>query len=177
MQHQHLHPVTLSNSNTIPPPSDNMKALGWLFGWVFGWVFGWRNTQAESSQETQAFLDEKIGGLDLFRIQLEKQEKMIERSTQGGQFGVRRIQEQELVRIRKTIEAAYIWKNHLRHMSLLLQTSGQIEPVMHAMTTSARTLASMNRSVDMDQLQRMTMVVQRESDITNHQKDMMNNAM
>lgn len=96
----------------------------------------------------------------------------------------------------RTIEAAYIWKNHLRHMSLLLQvyhtisfaceqsvlipplqTSGQIKPVMHAMTTSARTLASMNRSVDMDQLQGMTMDAQRECDIINHQKDMMNNAM
>ncbi|KAF4119756.1 charged multivesicular body protein 2A [Geosmithia morbida] len=138
------------------------------------WAFGKRMTPAERLRKNQRMLDKAIRELDQTRVKLEKQEKtliqQIKTSAKNGQMGACKIQAKDLVRTRRYVEKFYGMRSQLQKISLRLQ-------MMQAMKGATMALGSMNKSMNLPQLQRIAMEFERENDIMDQRQEMMDDAV
>ena len=138
-------------------------------------------TPAERLRKNQRSLDKAIRELDQVRAKLEKQEKtlvaQIKQSAQKGQMGAAKIQAKDLVRTRRYIEKFYGMRSQLQKISLRLQTYRTNEQMMQAMKGATVALGSMNKSMNLPQLQRIAMEFERENDIMEQRQEMMDDAI
>ncbi|RFU72626.1 doa4-independent degradation 4 [Trichoderma arundinaceum] len=141
---------------------------------ILEWAFGKRMTPAERLRKNQRMLDKAIRELDQTRVKLEKQEKtliqQIKTSAKNGQMGACKIQAKDLVRTRRYIEKFYGMRSQLQKISLRLQ-------MMQAMKGATMALGSMNKSMNLPQLQRIAMEFERENDIMEQRQEMMDDAV
>lgn len=148
---------------------------------ILEWAFGKRMTPAERLRKNQRSLDKAIRELDQVRAKLEKQEKtlvaQIKQSAQKGQMGAAKIQAKDLVRTRRYIEKFYGMRSQLQKISLRLQTYRTNEQMMQAMKGATVALGSMNKSMNLLQLQRIAMEFERENDIMEQRQEMMDDAI
>ncbi|ROV99026.1 hypothetical protein VMCG_00529 [Cytospora schulzeri] len=148
---------------------------------ILEWAFGKRITPAERLRKNQRMLDKAIRELDQVRVKLEKQEKtlvsQIKQSAQKGQMGAAKIQAKDLVRTRRYVEKFYGMRSQLQKISLRLQTYRTNEQMMQAMKGATVALGSMNRSMNLPQLQRIAMEFERENDIMDQRQEMMDDAI
>ncbi|KUI62565.1 DOA4-independent degradation protein 4 [Cytospora mali] len=148
---------------------------------ILEWAFGKRMTPAERLRKNQRMLDKAIRELDQVRVKLEKQEKtlvsQIKQSAQKGQMGAAKIQAKDLVRTRRYVEKFYGMRSQLQKISLRLQTYRTNEQMMQAMKGATVALGSMNRSMNLPQLQRIAMEFERENDIMDQRQEMMDDAI
>ena len=148
---------------------------------ILEWAFGKRMTPAERLRKNQRSLDKAIRELDQVRTKLEKQEKtlvaQIKQSAQKGQMGACKIQAKDLVRTRRYIEKFYGMRSQLQKISLRLQTYRTNEQMMQAMKGATVALGSMNKSMNLPQLQRIAMEFERENDIMEQRQEMMDDAI
>jgi charged multivesicular body protein 2A len=145
------------------------------------WAFGKRITPAERLRKNQRMLDKTIRELDQVRVKLERQEKSlvttIKTSAQKGQMSVAKIQAKDLVRTRRYVEKCYATRGQLQKISLRLQTYRTNEQMMQAMKGATVALGNMNRTMNLPQLQRITMEFERENDIMEQRQEMMDDAI
>lgn len=145
------------------------------------WAFGKRITPAERLRKNQRMLDKAIRELDQMRVKLEKQEKtliqQIKTSAKNGQMGACKIQAKDLVRTRRYVEKFYSMRSQLQKISLRLQTYRTNEQMMTAMKGATQALGSMNKSMNLPQLQRIAMEFERENDIMDQRQEMMDDVM
>ncbi|KAF5619873.1 putative class E vacuolar sorting and endocytosis factor [Fusarium sp. NRRL 25303] len=138
---------------------------------ILEWAFGKRMTPAERLRKNQRMLDKAIRELDQMRVKLEKQEKtliqQIKTSAKNGQMGACKIQAKDLVRTRRYVEKFYSMRSQLQKISLRLQ----------AMKGATMALGSMNKSMNLPQLQRIAMEFERENDIMDQRQEMMDDAI
>lgn len=138
-------------------------------------------TPAERLRKNQRMLDKAIRELDQTRVKLEKQEKtliqQIKTSAKNGQMGACKIQAKDLVRTRRYIEKFYGMRSQLQKISLRLQTYRTNEQMMQAMKGATMALGSMNKSMNLPQLQRIAMEFERENDIMEQRQEMMDDAV
>lgn len=138
-------------------------------------------TPAERLRKNQRSLDKAIRELDQVRVKLEKQEKtlvtQIRQSAQKNQMGAAKIQAKDLVRTRRYIEKFYGMRSQLQKISLRLQTYRTNEQMMQAMKGATMALGSMNKSMNLPQLQRIAMEFERENDIMDQRQEMMDDAI
>ncbi|KAG5959133.1 hypothetical protein E4U58_005085 [Claviceps cyperi] len=148
---------------------------------ILEWAFGKRMTPAERLRKNQRMLDKAIRELDQTRIKLEKQEKtliqQIKTSAKNGQMGACKIQAKDLVRTRRYIEKFFAMRSQLQKISLRLQTYRTNEQMMQAMKGATMALGSMNKSMNLPQLQRIAMEFERENDIMEQRQEMMDDAV
>ncbi|KAK7737022.1 ESCRT-III subunit protein did4 [Cytospora paraplurivora] len=148
---------------------------------ILEWAFGKRMTPAERLRKNQRLLDKAIRELDQVRVKLEKQEKtlvtQIRQSAQKGQMGAAKIQAKDLVRTRRYVEKFYGMRSQLQKISLRLQTHRTNEQMMQAMKGATVALGSMNRSMNLPQLQRIAMEFERENDVMDQRQEMMDDAI
>ncbi|PSS00927.1 Snf7-domain-containing protein [Coniella lustricola] len=148
---------------------------------ILEWAFGKRITPAERLRKNQRMLDKAIRELDQVRVKLEKQEKtlvtQIRQSAQKNQIGAAKIQAKDLVRTRRYIEKFYGMRSQLQKISLRLQTYRTNEQMMQAMKGATVALGSMNKSMNLPQLQRIAMEFERENDIMDQRQEMMDDVM
>ncbi|KAG5979504.1 hypothetical protein E4U55_005094 [Claviceps digitariae] len=148
---------------------------------ILEWAFGKRMTPAERLRKNQRMLDKAIRELDQTRIKLEKQEKtliqQIKTSAKNGQIGACKIQAKDLVRTRRYIEKFFAMRSQLQKISLRLQTYRTNEQMMQAMKGATMALGSMNKSMNLPQLQRIAMEFERENDIMEQRQEMMDDAV
>ncbi|KAH8782814.1 Snf7-domain-containing protein [Diaporthe sp. PMI_573] len=157
---------------------------------ILEWAFGKRMTPAERLRKNQRSLDKAIRELDQVRVKLEKQEKtlvtQIRQSAQKNQMGAAKIQAKDLVRTRRCrrpyrwaiyIEKFYGMRSQLQKISLRLQTYRTNEQMMQAMKGATMALGSMNKSMNLPQLQRIAMEFERENDIMDQRQEMMDDAI
>lgn len=148
---------------------------------ILEWAFGKRMTPAERLRKNQRSLDKAIRELDQVRVKLEKQEKtlvtQIRQSAQKNQMGAAKIQAKDLVRTRRYIEKFYGMRSQLQKISLRLQTYRTNEQMMQAMKGATMALGSMNKSMNLPQLQRIAMEFERENDIMDQRQEMMDDAI
>ncbi|GAB0136657.1 hypothetical protein EsDP_00004952 [Epichloe bromicola] len=148
---------------------------------ILEWAFGKRMTPAERLRKNQRMLDKAIRELDQTRVKLEKQEKtliqQIKTSAKNGQMGACKIQAKDLVRTRRYIEKFFAMRSQLQKISLRLQTYRTNEQMMQAMKGATMALGSMNKSMNLPQLQRIAMEFERENDIMEQRQEMMDDAV
>ncbi|KAM0431032.1 hypothetical protein ACHAPT_005669 [Fusarium lateritium] len=148
---------------------------------ILEWAFGKRMTPAERLRKNQRMLDKAIRELDQMRVKLEKQEKtliqQIKTSAKNGQMGACKIQAKDLVRTRRYVEKFYAMRSQLQKISLRLQTYRTNEQMMQAMKGATMALGSMNKSMNLPQLQRIAMEFERENDIMEQRQEMMDDAI
>ncbi|KAJ2899830.1 putative vacuolar-protein sorting-associated protein [Zalerion maritima] len=148
---------------------------------IIEWAFGKRMTPAERLRKNQRMLDKAIRELDQLRTKLERQEKtlvtQIKQSAQKGNMGACKIQAKDLVRTRRYIEKFYAMRSQLQKISLRLQTYRTNEQMMQAMKGATQALGSMNKSMNLPQLQRIAMEFERENDIMEQRQEMMDDVM
>ncbi|KAF5539059.1 doa4-independent degradation 4 [Fusarium mexicanum] len=148
---------------------------------ILEWAFGKRMTPAERLRKNQRMLDKAIRELDQMRVKLEKQEKtliqQIKTSAKNGQMGACKIQAKDLVRTRRYVEKFYSMRSQLQKISLRLQTYRTNEQMMQAMKGATMALGSMNKSMNLPQLQRIAMEFERENDIMDQRQEMMDDAI
>lgn len=148
---------------------------------ILEWAFGKRMTPAERLRKNQRSLDKAIRELDQVRVKLEKQEKtlvtQIRQSAQKNQMGAAKIQAKDLVRTRRYIEKFYGMRSQLQKISLRLQTYRTNEQMMQAMKGATMALGSMNKSMNLPQLQRIAQEFERENDIMDQRQEMMDDAI
>jgi charged multivesicular body protein 2A len=145
------------------------------------WAFGKRITPAERLRKNQRSIDKAIRELDQQRVKLEKQEKtlvaQIKQSAQKGQMAACKVQATDLVRTRRYVEKFYSMRSQLQKISLRLQTYRTNEQMMQAMKGATQALGSMNRTMNLPQLQRIAMEFERESDVMDQRQEMMDDVM
>ncbi|KAF3769660.1 putative class E vacuolar-protein sorting and endocytosis factor [Cryphonectria parasitica EP155] len=148
---------------------------------ILEWAFGKRMTPAERLRKNQRMLDKAIRELDQVRVKLEKQEKtlvtQIKQNAQKNQMGAAKIQAKDLVRTRRYIEKFYGMRSQLQKISLRLQTYRTNEQMMQAMKGATVALGSMNKSMNLPQLQRIAMEFERENDIMDQRQEMVDIAI
>lgn len=148
---------------------------------ILEWAFGKRMTPAERLRKNQRMLDKAIRELDQTRVKLEKQEKtliqQIKTSAKNGQMGACKIQAKDLVRTRRYIEKFFGMRSQLQKISLRLQTYRTNEQMMQAMKGATVALGSMNKSMNLPQLQRIAMEFERENDVMEQRQEMMDDAV
>ncbi|CEI62732.1 unnamed protein product [Fusarium venenatum] len=160
-------PIVFHRSTTTAPLTMN----------ILEWAFGKRMTPAERLRKNQRMLDKAIRELDQTRVKLEKQEKtliqQIKTSAKNGQMGACKIQAKDLVRTRRYVEKFYSMRSQLQKISLRLQTYRTNEDMMQAMKGATRALGSMNKQMNLPQLQRIAMEFERENDIMDQRSEVM----
>ncbi|KAL5598681.1 uncharacterized protein BROUX77_006515 [Berkeleyomyces rouxiae] len=148
---------------------------------VLEFMFGKRVTPAERLRKNQRAIDKAIRELDQVRTKLERQEKtligQIKQSAKQGQMGACKIQAKDLVRTRKYIEKFYNMRSQLQKISLRLQTHRTNEQMMSAMKGATQALGSMNRSMNLPQLQKIAMEFERENDMMDQRQEFMDDAL
>ncbi|RGP77061.1 doa4-independent degradation 4 [Fusarium longipes] len=122
---------------------------------ILEWAFGKRMTPAERLRKNQRMLDKAIRELDQTRVKLEKQEKtliqQIKTSAKNGQMGA--------------LCAVNYKRSHCA-----FRTN---EDMMQAMKGATRALGSMNKQMNLPQLQRIAMEFERENDIMDQRSEVM----
>lgn len=138
-------------------------------------------TPAERLRKHQRALEKTQRELDRERIKLENQEKKliveIKKSAKAGQMGACKIQAKDLVRTRRYIEKFYSMRTQLQAISLRIQTVRTNEQMMQSMKGATRILGSMNRQMNLPQLQRIAMEFERENEMMDQRQEMMDDAV
>jgi len=145
------------------------------------WLFGRKKTPEELLRENQRTLNKAIRELDRERMKMEQQEKKliadIKKQAKDGQLDSVKIMAKDLVRTRKYIKKFILMKANIQAVSLKVQTLRSQNAMASAMKGVTRALQSMNRQMNLPQIQKIMQEFEKQSDIMDMKEDMMNEVM
>lgn len=148
---------------------------------LFEWVFGKSLTPQERLKKNQRALERTQRELERERRKLEQQEKKlisdIKRSAKDGQVTAAKIQAKDLVRTRKHISKFSNMKTQLQAISLRIQAVRSSDQMTSSMREATGLLASMNRSMNLPQLQRISAEFEKQSDLMDQRQEFMDEAI
>lgn len=106
--------------------------------------------------------------LERERVGLERQEKQltadIRKHANAGQMDVAQIMAKDLVRTRRHIQKFHKLKGHLQAVSLRLQTLQSNAAMAQAMRGVTKAMMSMNRQMNIPQMQKIMMEFEKQTD-------------
>ncbi|CAO3680594.1 unnamed protein product [Umbelopsis ramanniana] len=144
-------------------------------------LFGSRKTPAEMLRQHQRSLNKAQRELDRERTKLEQQEKKliadIKKSAKANQMNACKVMAKDLVRTRRYIQKFYQMKTQLQAVSLRIQTLRSTQQMSEAMKGATKAMASMNRRMNLPQIQKIMMDFERESEFMDMKEEMMNDAI
>ncbi|KAF8344330.1 Snf7-domain-containing protein [Cantharellus anzutake] len=144
-------------------------------------LFGRSMTPAERLRQHQRALAKAQRELDRERTKLEQQEKKlvgdIKRSAKVGQMNAAKVQAKDLVRTRKYVQKFYQMRTQLQAVSLRIQTLRSNQQMADAMRGATRAMASMNRGLNLPQIQRIMTEFEKESATMDMKEEMMSDAV
>lgn len=112
---------------------------------------------------------------------MEAQEKKlvaeIKKSAKNGQISAAKIQAKDLVRTKKYIEKFNNMKTQLQAISLRIQAVRSSDQMTQSMREATGLLATMNRSMNLPQLQRISAEFERQSDLMDQRQEFMDDAV
>lgn len=148
---------------------------------VFEWAFGKRMTPQEKLRKNQRALERTQRELERERKKLEAQEKKliqdIKKSAKQGQLGACKIQAKDLVRTRRYVDKFNTMRTQLQAISLRIQAVRSSDQMAMSMRDATRLLGTMNRSMNLPQLQKIAMDFERENDMMDQRQEMMDDAI
>ena len=144
-------------------------------------IFGRRKTPEEIMRQQQRALNRTIRELDRERVKLEQQEKKIisdiKKMAKDGQMEAVRIMAKDLVRTRNFVKKFILMRANIQAVSLKIQTLRSTAAMANAMKGVTRAMATMNKKMNLPQLQKIMMEFEKQSEIMDMKDEMMSDTM
>lgn len=119
--------------------------------------------------------------LDREKRKLETQEKKlitdIKRSAKNGQVAAAKVQAKDLVRTKNHIQKFDNMKTQLQAISLRIQAVRSSDQMTRSMREATMLLAGMNRSMNLPQLQRISMEFEKQNDLMDQRQEFMDESI
>ncbi|XP_044736497.1 charged multivesicular body protein 2a [Chrysoperla carnea] len=145
------------------------------------WLFGKKVTPEEMLRKNQRALNKAMRDLDREKARMEQQEKKIiadiKKMAKDGQMDAVKIMAKDLVRTRKYVKKFMLMKANIQAVSLKIQTLRSQNAMATAMRGVTKAMASMNRQMNMPQIQRILQEFEKQSEIMDMKEEMMNDAI
>ncbi|KAH9056635.1 vacuolar sorting protein DID4 [Lactarius vividus] len=144
-------------------------------------LFGRTVTPAERLRQHQRALAKAQRELDRERTKLEQSEKKlvmdIKKSAKAGQLNACKVMAKDLVRTRRYVQKFYQMRTQLQAVGLRIQTLRSNQQMADAMRGATRAMKSMNRGLNLPQIQRIMNEFERESATMDMKEEMMSDAV
>jgi len=144
-------------------------------------LFGRTVTPAERLRQHQRSLAKAQRELDRERTKLEQSEKKlimdIKKSAKAGQLNACKVMAKDLVRTRRYVQKFYQMRTQLQAVGLRIQTLRSNQQMADAMRGATRAMKSMNRGLNLPQIQRIMNEFERESATMDMKEEMMSDAV
>ncbi|KAL1743275.1 vacuolar sorting protein DID4 [Schizophyllum fasciatum] len=144
-------------------------------------LFGRSVTPAERLRQHQRALTKAQRELDRERTKLEQSEKKliadIKKSAKAGQMNACKVMAKDLVRTRRYVQKFYQMRTQLQAVSLRIQTLRSNQQMAEAMRGASRAMASMNRGMNLPQIQKIMNEFEQESSMMDMKEEMMSDAV
>ncbi|KIY69587.1 Snf7-domain-containing protein [Cylindrobasidium torrendii FP15055 ss-10] len=144
-------------------------------------LFGRSVTPAERLRQHQRALAKAQRELDRERTKLEQSEKKliadIKKSAKAGQINACKIMARDLVRTRRYVQKFTQMRTQLQAVGLRIQTMRSNQAMADAMRGATRAMKSMNRGLNLPQIQRIMMEFEKESSTMDMKEEMMSDAV
>ncbi|KHN72592.1 Charged multivesicular body protein 2a [Toxocara canis] len=144
-------------------------------------LFGRRKTPAEMLRQNQRALNKAMRELDRERSRLEMQEKKIiadiKKMARMNQMDSVKVMAKDLVRTRRYVKKFIMMKANIQAVSLKVQTLKSQDAMAQAMKGVTRAMQSMNKQLNLPQIQKIMMEFERQSEIMDMKEEMMGEAI
>ncbi|KAI8329073.1 charged multivesicular body protein 2a-like protein [Chlamydoabsidia padenii] len=144
-------------------------------------LFGRRKTPAEMLRQHQRSITKAQRELDRERERLERQEKVlindIKKSAKANQMSACKVMAKDLVRTRRYVQKFYQMKTQLQAVGLRIQTLRSNQQMAEAMRGATKAMSSMNRQMNLPQIQKIMMEFEKESELMDMKDEMMGDAI
>jgi len=145
------------------------------------WLFGRRKTPQELLRQNQRALNKAMRELDRERARLEQQEKKviadIKKMAKQGQMDAVKVMAKDLVRTRHYCKKFMMMRANIQAVSLKIQTLKSQDSMAQAMKGVTNAMRSMNKQLNLPQIQQIMMEFERQTEIMDMKEDMMNEAI
>jgi len=145
------------------------------------WLFGKRKTPQEMLKQNQRALTKAMRELDRENNRLEVQEKKIiadiKKQAKSGQMDSVRVMAKDLVRTRQYKKKFVMMRANIQAVSLKVQGLKSQDAMAQAMRGVTRAMASMNRQLNLPQIQRIMSDFERQSEIMDMKEELMDDAL
>ncbi|KAJ8728482.1 hypothetical protein PYW07_006178 [Mythimna separata] len=145
------------------------------------WLFGHRMTPEEMLRKNQRALNKAMRDLDRERMKMEQQEKKvindIKKLAKEGQMDAVKIMAKDLVRTRRYVRKFMLMKANIQAVSLKIQTLKSQNTMAQAMRGVTRAMATMNRQLNMPQIQKILQEFEKQSEIMDMKEEMMSDSI
>ncbi|GLV37165.1 Vacuolar protein sorting 2 [Carabus blaptoides fortunei] len=145
------------------------------------WLFGKKLSPEEMLRKNQRALNKAMRDLDREKQRMEQQEKKIiadiKKLAKEGQMDAVKIMAKDLVRTRRYEKKFMLMKANIQAVSLKIQTLRSQNAMAQAMKGVTKAMQSMNRQLNMPQIQRILQEFEKQSEIMDMKEEMMNDAI
>ncbi|KAB0799721.1 hypothetical protein PPYR_07601 [Photinus pyralis] len=145
------------------------------------WLFGKKVTPEEMLRKNQRALNKAVRDLEREKLKMEQQEKKviadIKKLAKEGQMDAVKIMAKDLVRTRKYVKKFMLMKANIQAVSLKIQTLRSQSAMATAMKGVTKAMQSMNRQLNLPQIQRILQEFEKQSEIMDMKEEMMNDAI
>uniref|UniRef100_A0A0N5ADW3 Charged multivesicular body protein 2a n=1 Tax=Syphacia muris TaxID=451379 RepID=A0A0N5ADW3_9BILA len=144
-------------------------------------LFGRKKTPTEMLRQNQRALNKAMRELDRERSRLEMQEKKIiadiKKMAKMGQMDSVKVMAKDLVRTRRYVKKFIMMRANIQAVSLEVQTLKSQDAMARAMKGVTRAMRSMNKHLNLPQIQKIMMDFERQSEIMDMKEEMMGEAI
>lgn len=144
-------------------------------------LFGKRLSPEEMLRKNQRALNKAMRDLDREKMRMEQQEKKIiadiKKLAKEGQMDAVKIMAKDLVRTRRYEKKFMLMKANIQAVSLKIQTLRSQNAMAQAMKGVTKAMQSMNRQLNMPQIQKILQEFEKQSEIMDMKEEMMNDAI
>ncbi|VDK54698.1 unnamed protein product [Anisakis simplex] len=144
-------------------------------------LFGRRKTPAELLRQNQRALNKAMRELDRERSRMEMQEKKIiadiKKMAKMGQMESVKVMAKDLVRTRHYVKKFIMMKANIQAVSLKVQTLKSQDAMAQAMKGVTTAMKSMNKQLNLPQIQKIMMEFEKQSEIMDMKEEMMGEAI
>ena len=148
---------------------------------ILDWVFGKQMTPQEKLRKNQRSLQRAQRELEREKHKLEGQERKlvqdIKKSAKNGQIKAAKLQAKDLVRTKKYIEKFDMMATRLQAISLRIQTVRSSDQMAQSMREATGLLGMLNNSLNLPQLQQITMEFEKQNDMMDQRQEMVDEAI
>lgn len=145
------------------------------------WLFGKKISPDEMLRKNQRALNKAMRDLDRERMKMEQQEKKIiadiKKMAKEGQMDAVKIMAKDLVRTRRYVKKFMLMKANIQAVSLKIQTLKSQNTMAEAMKGVTKAMQSMNRQLNLPQIQKILQDFEKQSEIMDMKEEMINEAM
>jgi len=144
-------------------------------------LFGKKLTPEEMLKQNQRALTKAMRDLDRERMRLEAQEKKvimdIKKMAKMGQLDAVKVMAKDLVRTRNAGKKFMLMRANIQAVSLKITTLKSNHSMAQAMKGVTKAMATMNKKMNLPEIQRIMMEFEKQSEIMDMKEEMMDDAI